>query len=149
MNSIENLWSSPKFRFLIIRLRYQVTLSRGWYKHFIRTFAVLNLFAIKIYKNYIREKIDVHQFLPTTLFLLRPFEYSESDPELVESHQQVLLYFKIHFNIIFPFTPIAYYLRARRSGDRISDRVRFSAPWKLALRLTKPPIQWVPGRFRG
>ena len=62
MNSIENLWSCPKFRLLAVQLRYQLVSSKlmvmqTFYSHI----QCVNLFPIKIYHNYFRQDIDADQ----------------------------------------------------------------------------------------
>lgn len=53
MNSITNLWSSPRFQFLAIQLMYPlVSTKHSWYEHFIHTFEFMNLFPKDIYPNY-------------------------------------------------------------------------------------------------
>jgi hypothetical protein len=44
---------------------------------------------------------------------------------------------------------IATELRAGRSGIESRWGARISAPVQTCLRLTQPPVQWVPGLFRG
>jgi len=52
MKSIKKLWPSPIFRVMDVQLRYHP--NGGRYKHYIDTFAFVNLFPMNIYKNYFR-----------------------------------------------------------------------------------------------
>jgi hypothetical protein len=61
MNSTNNLWPSPKFRFLATQLRYQLVSSKQMVIYFIHTFEFVNLFPIKTYQNYSREEINADQ----------------------------------------------------------------------------------------
>jgi len=59
VNSIEKLWSSPKFRLLAVQLRYKLVsskhrLTQTFYSHI----QCANVFPIEIYQNYFREDID-------------------------------------------------------------------------------------------